>query len=215
MHPVGTNSAASFPKISAARVSSRFTVGSSPYTSSPTSAAAIAARISAEGRVNVSLRNSTAPATGLARFSSITTSVLVSVATFLLFPVRLLRALCAPTSTPCLHAVLLNSFTLTLLNSSTSSIPQTLRSTRSPDPAPIAPSSHPAQPIQPKSIVQIATPTKHRNPSRSAPNQSRPTAATPKTIPPPKHSPQSIFQSARQAIVPPKSRSHNPPRHEH
>src|SRR6267378_5183874 len=82
MHPVGTNSAASFPKISAARVSSRFTVGSSPYTSSPTSAAAIAARISAEGRVNVSLRNSTAPLTGLTRFSSITTSVLVSVATY-------------------------------------------------------------------------------------------------------------------------------------
>src|SRR5882762_2547411 len=119
MHPVGTNSAASFPKISAARVSSRFTVGSSPYTSSPTSAAAIAARISAEGRVNVSLRNSTAPATGLARFSSITTSVLVSVATFLLFPVRLLGALCAPTSAPCQHAVLLNSFTLTLFNSLT------------------------------------------------------------------------------------------------
>src|SRR5712671_5295458 len=41
----------------------------------------MAARISAEGRVNVSLRNSTAPATGRARFSSITTSVLVSVAT--------------------------------------------------------------------------------------------------------------------------------------
>src|SRR5258708_1529769 len=42
----------------------------------------MAARISAEGRVNVSLRNSTAPATGRARFSSITTSVLVSVATY-------------------------------------------------------------------------------------------------------------------------------------
>src|SRR6266436_2373420 len=83
MHPVGTNSAASFPKISAARVSSRFTVGSSPYTSSPTSAAAIAARISAEGRVKVSLRNSTAPLTGFARFISITTSVLVSIATLL------------------------------------------------------------------------------------------------------------------------------------
>src|SRR6266702_3140845 len=56
MHPVGTNSAASFPKISAARRSKRLTVGSSPYTSSPTSASAMARRISAVGRVTVSLR---------------------------------------------------------------------------------------------------------------------------------------------------------------
>ena len=42
MQPVGTKSAASRWKISAARDCSRFTVGSSPYTSSPTSAAAIA-----------------------------------------------------------------------------------------------------------------------------------------------------------------------------
>ena len=56
--PVGTNSPASRPKISAARFSSRLTVGSSPYTSSPTSAAAIAARISGVGRVTVSDRKS-------------------------------------------------------------------------------------------------------------------------------------------------------------
>src|ERR1700675_4447862 len=59
MHPVGTNKAASFSKISAARFSNRFTVGSSPYTSSPTSASAIARRISTVGRVTVSLRKST------------------------------------------------------------------------------------------------------------------------------------------------------------
>src|SRR5215469_2128934 len=58
MVPVGTNSASSRPKIAAARFSNRFTVGSSPYTSSPTSAAAIAARISGVGRVTVSERKS-------------------------------------------------------------------------------------------------------------------------------------------------------------
>src|SRR2546430_15592684 len=41
MQPVGTNSAASFPKISAARFSSLLTVGSSPYTPSPPSALSI------------------------------------------------------------------------------------------------------------------------------------------------------------------------------
>src|SRR5207237_10491411 len=41
------------------RSSRRFTVGSSPHTSSPTSAAAIAARIPAPGTVRVSLRRST------------------------------------------------------------------------------------------------------------------------------------------------------------
>ena len=56
--PVGTSSAASFPRISAARRSSRFTVGSSPYTSSPTSASAMARRISGVGLVTVSLRRS-------------------------------------------------------------------------------------------------------------------------------------------------------------
>src|SRR2546427_52199 len=61
MHPVGTNSAASLPKISAARFSSRLTVGSSPYTSSPTSASAMARRIAAVGRVTVSDRRSTKP----------------------------------------------------------------------------------------------------------------------------------------------------------
>src|SRR6185312_5175444 len=57
--PLGTNRAASLPIMAAARCSSLFTVGSSPYTSSPTSASAIAARIAAEGRVTVSLRKST------------------------------------------------------------------------------------------------------------------------------------------------------------
>src|SRR5947199_5345052 len=59
MVPVGTNSAASFPRISAARSSRRFTVGSSPYTSSPTSASAMARRISGVGLVTVSERRST------------------------------------------------------------------------------------------------------------------------------------------------------------
>ena len=45
--PEGTNSAASLPSISAIRVLERETVGSSPKTSSPTSAAAIAARMPA------------------------------------------------------------------------------------------------------------------------------------------------------------------------
>src|SRR5215510_8203336 len=56
--PLGTNSAAGLPSSSAARSCSRFTVGCSPYTSSPTSAAAIAARIAGVGRVTVSLRRS-------------------------------------------------------------------------------------------------------------------------------------------------------------
>src|SRR5256886_13000061 len=59
MVPLGTKSEASFPTISAARCCSRWIVGSSSQTSSPTSAAAIAARIDAVGSVNVSLRNST------------------------------------------------------------------------------------------------------------------------------------------------------------
>src|SRR5205085_2766592 len=56
--PVGTNSAASLPVISAARSWRRFTVGSSPYQSSPTSAEAIARRIASEGLVTVSERRS-------------------------------------------------------------------------------------------------------------------------------------------------------------
>src|SRR6266481_1690640 len=60
MVPVGTKSAASFSNSSAARASSRFTVGSSRYTSSPTSASAMARRISAVGWVTVSLRRSMA-----------------------------------------------------------------------------------------------------------------------------------------------------------
>ena len=66
MLPVGTNSAASLPKISAASCSNRLTVGSSLYTSSPTSASAMARRISGVGRVTVSLRRSTTPAGGVA-----------------------------------------------------------------------------------------------------------------------------------------------------
>src|SRR6516164_1108983 len=56
--PLGTNNAASRPKISAARRSSRLILGSSPYTSSPTSASNMARRISGEGLVTVSLRRS-------------------------------------------------------------------------------------------------------------------------------------------------------------
>src|SRR5205085_11936482 len=55
---VGTKSAASFSKTSAARSCRRLTVGSSPYTSSPTSASAIARRIEGVGFVTVSLRRS-------------------------------------------------------------------------------------------------------------------------------------------------------------
>ena len=56
--PVGMNSAASCPNSPATRSSSAATVGSSPYTSSPTSAAAIAARIASVGLVRVSERRS-------------------------------------------------------------------------------------------------------------------------------------------------------------
>src|SRR6266511_6302928 len=59
MVPVGTYSAASLPVISAARSWRRWTVGSSPNQSSPTSASAIARRIAAEGLVTVSERRST------------------------------------------------------------------------------------------------------------------------------------------------------------
>src|SRR3712207_3938302 len=56
--PVGQNSAASCPNIRATEASSALTVGSSPKTSSPTTAAAIAARISSVGLVTVSDRRS-------------------------------------------------------------------------------------------------------------------------------------------------------------
>jgi hypothetical protein len=56
--PLATNSAASLPSRSAASASSALTVGSSPYTSSPTSARAIASRISGVGQLTVSLRRS-------------------------------------------------------------------------------------------------------------------------------------------------------------
>src|SRR5687768_1952224 len=58
IEPVGTKSAASFSKSSAARSCRRLTVGSSPYTSSPTSASAIARRMAGVGLVTVSLRRS-------------------------------------------------------------------------------------------------------------------------------------------------------------
>src|SRR5579862_4274498 len=60
IEPEGTKRAASRAKISAARDWRRFTVGSSPYTSSPTTASDMARRISELGRVTVSLRRSTA-----------------------------------------------------------------------------------------------------------------------------------------------------------
>src|SRR5690606_12397215 len=56
--PLGRNRPASKPRSRASRACSALTVGSSPSTSSPTSSAAIAARIAASGRVTVSLRRS-------------------------------------------------------------------------------------------------------------------------------------------------------------
>src|SRR5712691_9074877 len=58
MVPEGTNSAASFPSNCAAISWRRLTQGSSPKTSSPTSASAMARRIPGEGLVTVSLRRS-------------------------------------------------------------------------------------------------------------------------------------------------------------
>src|SRR3990170_8625275 len=57
--PDGTNKAASLPRRSAANAWSRLTVGSSPKTSSPTSARAIASLIAGVGWVTVSERRST------------------------------------------------------------------------------------------------------------------------------------------------------------
>ena len=59
MVPLGMRQAASLPVIAAARSSSSRTVGSSPYTSSPTRAPAMARRISGVGSVTVSERRST------------------------------------------------------------------------------------------------------------------------------------------------------------
>ena len=59
MVPEGTNSPAALPTRSAKVSSSRRTVGSSPQPSSPTSAAAMAARMASVGRVIVSERRST------------------------------------------------------------------------------------------------------------------------------------------------------------
>src|SRR5580704_1743777 len=104
MHPVGTNKAASFPKISAARRSSRLTVGSSPYTSSPTTASAIARRISAVGRVTVSLRKSTIFSSGVRLSGSLRIPLLAIVLLTMslpssLRPLRSLRPQCKnPTS---------------------------------------------------------------------------------------------------------------------
>src|SRR5690606_16424711 len=59
--PVGTKRAASCPRSSAANSCKRWTVGSSPKTSSPTSAVDIARRIAEVGWVTVSLRRSIIP----------------------------------------------------------------------------------------------------------------------------------------------------------
>src|SRR5215213_9181995 len=56
--PEGAYRAASLPSRSATYSSNRFTVGSSPKTSSPTGASSIARRIPSVGRVTVSLRRS-------------------------------------------------------------------------------------------------------------------------------------------------------------
>src|SRR5262245_59253488 len=58
MVPDGTNRAASFPSKAATRSWRRRTVGSSPKTSSPNSAARIASYMPGVGRVTVSLRRS-------------------------------------------------------------------------------------------------------------------------------------------------------------
>ena len=58
MEPEDTNSAASLPVMAADISCSLLTDGSSPYTSSPTSASYIAFRMPGEGRVTVSLRRS-------------------------------------------------------------------------------------------------------------------------------------------------------------
>jgi hypothetical protein len=57
--PEGKKSAASMPKRRAISSCRRFTVGSSPKTSSPTTADAMASRMPGEGWVTVSLRRST------------------------------------------------------------------------------------------------------------------------------------------------------------
>src|SRR5436189_6291942 len=59
MTPEGIHSAASNPSVAATCRSRRRTVGSSPYTSSPTSASAMARRMAGVGRVTVSERRST------------------------------------------------------------------------------------------------------------------------------------------------------------
>src|SRR5258708_1653193 len=60
MVPLGTYTAACLPSSAATIASRRLTVGSSPHTSSPTSAVAIARRIPSSGTVKVSLRRSIA-----------------------------------------------------------------------------------------------------------------------------------------------------------
>src|SRR5215471_9061864 len=62
--PVATNTAACLPIRSAARASRRLMLGSSPKTSSPSSASAIARRMSGPGMVSVSDRRSTGLVTG-------------------------------------------------------------------------------------------------------------------------------------------------------
>jgi len=59
MVPDVTKTAASLPRRSATRFSRAFTVGSSPKTSSPTAAVAIACRMGSVGFVTVSERMST------------------------------------------------------------------------------------------------------------------------------------------------------------
>jgi hypothetical protein len=59
MEPVGVKTAASLPKSAAASASRALTDGSSPYTSSPTSALVMAASMAGVGLVTVSERRST------------------------------------------------------------------------------------------------------------------------------------------------------------
>jgi len=81
MVPEGTNRPASLPNSSAASASKCATLGSSPRTSSPTSASAIATRICAVGLVTVSLRMSTQRSLGAGSCALLTLTRLTAYST--------------------------------------------------------------------------------------------------------------------------------------
>src|SRR5688572_24343621 len=82
MVPDGTQSAASLPSNAATRSCSALTVGSSPNWSSPTGAAAIAARMASVGFVTVSDRRSIIDAAEAPPYSSVASIVMVALSTF-------------------------------------------------------------------------------------------------------------------------------------